>query len=82
MFAAVDQEQVNVEPIIVLDTETLFSKTLTYSSLIYLEIFYFKIDSNIQNLNYNKKQGEKENLILYIYIYSSLISGAASPRVN
>jgi hypothetical protein len=69
MFAAVDQEQVNVEPIIVLDTETLFSKTLTYSFLIYLEIFYFKIDSNIQNLNYNKKQGEKENLILYIYIY-------------
>jgi hypothetical protein len=54
MFAAVDQEQVNVEPIIVLDTETLFSKTLTYSFLIYLEIFYFKIDSNIQNLNYNK----------------------------
>lgn len=77
MFAAVDQEQVNVEPIIVLDTETLSSKTLTYSFLIYLEIFYFKIDSNMQNLNYNKKQGEKENLILYIY--SSLISGVASP---
>lgn len=68
MFAAVDQEQVNVEPIIVLDPETLSSKTLTYSFLIYLEIFYFKIDSNMQNLNYNKKQGEKENLILYIYI--------------